>query len=154
MLPFQTGARPGTPVVAVAAPEATPIERQDMTDQPTLSDAAGAAVRDLLADGDIDVTSWTDLERLPREMDALAVQYAEIFGYARTWVCQRAGFEPSPVCLLRPLAEAMEALTEVLGVVERVGRTHWDDLHDAVVATTADLKTVDQWVADALPVVA
>lgn len=125
-----------------------------MTDDTTLRDVADAVAGDLLADGDIDVKSWTDLEHLPREMDALAAQYAAIFGYARTWVCQRAGFEPSPVCLLRPLAELMDVLAGVLGVVERVGRDHWDDLHDGVVATTADLRTVDEWVADALPVVA
>ena len=125
-----------------------------MTDDITLRDVSDAVTRDLLADGDIDVTSWTDLEHLPAEMDALAGQFAEIFGYARTWVCQREGFEPSPVCLLRPLAELMDVLVGVLGVVERIGRDHWDDLHDAVVAITADLRTVDQWVADALPVVA
>ncbi|NYJ02760.1 hypothetical protein HNR19_003458 [Nocardioides thalensis] len=125
-----------------------------MTDDLSPSGVADAVASDLLADGDIDVTSWTDLEHLPREMDALAAQYAEIFGYARTWVCQRAGFEPSPVCLLRPLAELMDVLTSVLGTVERVGRDHWDDLHDGVVATTADLRTVDAWVADVLPVVA
>lgn len=125
-----------------------------MIDEPTLRDVAGAVAGDLMADGDIAVTSWTDLERLPREMDALAAQYSEISRYARGWVCQRAGFEPSPVCLLRPLAEAMDVLADVFTVVERVGSDHWDDLHEAVVATTADLRAVDQWVADALPVVA
>lgn len=134
MLLFQVEARLGTAPVTVAVPEATD-ERHDMTDE-------------------IDVTSWTDLEHLPREMDVLAAQYADIFGYARSWVCQRVGFEPSPVCLLRPLAELMDVLAAAVSVVERVGRDHWDDLHDAVVATTADLQAVDQWVADALPVVA
>lgn len=123
------------------------------TDRTTPGDVAVAVLGDLVADGDIDVTSWTDLENLPREMDALSDQYGEIFGYARRWVCRRAGFEPSPVCLLRPLAESMDVLSEVFGLVEGVGRRHWDDLHDAVVATTVDLRTVDQWVADALPVV-
>src|SRR3546814_10071990 len=55
------------------------------------------------------------------------------------------GFEPSPVCLLRPLAETMDVLVDVFAAVEGLGRRHWDDLHDAVVATTADLRTVDQW---------
>lgn len=103
---------------------------------------------------DIEVSAWTDLERLPRAMDGLAAQYAEILAYARSWVCQRAGFEPSPVCLLRPLAEAVDLLSDAFAVVERVGRDHWDDLHDGVVATAADLRTVDGGVAAAFPEVA
>jgi hypothetical protein len=124
-----------------------------MSEEITPGDVAGAVLGDLAADGDIDVTSWTDLEHLPREMDALAEQHAAIFGYAKQWVCQRAGFEPSPVCLLGPLAESMDLLVDVFAAVEDLGRRHWDDLHDAVVATTADLRTVDQGVADVLPVV-
>lgn len=116
--------------------------------------AGGAIGADLMTDGDLDVTAWADLESLPVRMDELAEQYAEIFRYARTWVCQRAGFEPSPVCLLRPLAEVMDLLADLFGYVEEVGRRHWDDLHDAVVETTREVRSLDQTVADLLPVVA
>ena len=115
---------------------------------------ADAVLTDLLADGQIDVTSWTDLEGLPAEMDALAEQASAIVAHARTWVCQRAGFEPSELCLLRPLAELMDLVAGAFGAVGMLARADWTDLTDGVRATTADLRAVDQWVADNLPVVA
>ena len=55
-----------------------------------------------MAERDIDIPAWTDLDRLDEDMALLAGQLVEITRYARTRVCQRAGFEPSPLCLLRP----------------------------------------------------
>lgn len=113
-----------------------------------------SVVDDLARDGDIDVTSWTDLEGLPDDMAALDAQYSAITEHATTWVCQRAGFEPSPVCLFRPLAEVMDLLAEAFGWTQRLVADEWADLRAGVAATTADLQAVDQMVADALPVVA
>ncbi len=109
---------------------------------------------DLMSDGDIDVTSWTDLEGLPDDMAALDAQFAALTEHATTWVCQRAGFEPSDLCLFRPLAEAMDWLAAAFGWTRRTVADEWSDLQAGVAATTADLRTVDQMVADALPVVA
>lgn len=133
-----------------------------MTDHPFTPDAVGvvheglddALADDLLDDGDIDVTSWTDLDGLPGDIDVLAAQAREVFAHARTWVCQRAGFEPSPVCLLSPLAELMDLLAQGFSEVEGCAVRDWESIRSAVVATTADLKAVDQLVADRLPVVA
>jgi hypothetical protein len=116
--------------------------------------AVGAVLTDLAQDGDIDVTSWTDLDGLPADIDVLAAQAHEIFEHARTWVCQRQGFEPSPLCLLGPLAELMDLLAHGFTEVERIAVGDWRSIRDAVVATTADLKAVDQLVAEWLPVVA
>ena len=102
----------------------------------------------------IDITSWADLDGLPADLDVLAAQAHEIFEHARTWVCQRGGFEPSPVCLLSPLAELMDVFAQGLTEVERVAVADWKSIRDAVVATTSDLKAVDQLVAEWLPVVA
>ena len=118
------------------------------------SDAVVAVLTDLVEDGDIDITSWTDLDGLPGDIDVLAAQAHQIFEHARTWVCQRAGFEPSPVCLLAPLAELMGVFAQGFTEVERIAVADWHSIRDAVVATTADLKAVDQMVADWLPVVA
>ncbi len=118
------------------------------------TDAVVAAVTDLVDDGDIDITSWTDLDGLPDDIDVLAAQAHEIFEHARTWVCQRGGFEPSPICLLAPLADLMDVFANGFGEVEQVAVADWQSIRDAVVATTADLKAVDQMVADWLPVVA
>lgn len=122
-----------------------------------MTDASGAVdavLSDLVDDGDIDITSWTDLDGLPDDIDLLADQARAIFEHARTWVCQRAGFEPSPVCLLSPLADLMDLFAAGFSEVEQLAVADWRSIRDAVVATTADLKAVDQMVADRLPVVA
>lgn len=125
-----------------------------MTDHSPTTDVVDAVLTDLVADGDIDITSWTDLDGLPADIDVLAAQAHEIFEHARTWVCQRGGFEPSPVCLLAPLAELMDVFAQGFTEVERLAVADWQSIRDAVLATTADLKAVDQLVADWLPVVA
>lgn len=119
-----------------------------------MSDTVDAVLADLVDDGDIDITSWTDLDGLPEDIDVLEGQARAIFEHARTWVCQRAGFAPSPVCLLAPLAELMEVLAAGFNEVEERAVADWRSIRAAVVATTADLKAVDQMVADWLPVVA
>lgn len=101
----------------------------------------------------IDVTSWTDLAGLPDDMASLSAQFSEICDHARRWVCQRDGFEPSPVCLLRPLAEFLDLLTGAVDTTERVVRAEWGDLTAGVVETTRDLRQLDQVVADRLPLV-
>jgi hypothetical protein len=122
-----------------------------MTD-PSGSLAAGAAA-DLLHDGAIDVTSWTDLAGLPDDMATLDAQFARICDHARSWVCQRRGFETSPVCLLRPLADILDLVADGVDATERLVREEWADLSAGVRSTSADLRTVDQIVADALPMV-
>lgn len=125
-----------------------------MTDHSDATDAVGAVVDDLVADGDIDVTSWTDLDGLPADIDVLADQAHEMFEHARAWVCQRGGFEPSPICLLAPLAELMDVFAQGFTEVEQIAVADWRSIRDGVAATTADLKAVDQLVADWLAVVA
>lgn len=125
-----------------------------MTDHLRTTDVLSAVLTDLVDDGDIDITSWSDLDGLPGDIDVLAAQAREIFAFARSWVCQRAGFEPSPVCLLGPLADLMDVFAQGFSEVEQRAVADWRSIRDAVVATTEDLKAVDQMVADRLPVVA
>ena len=125
-----------------------------MTDHSGTTDAVGAVVADLVDDGDIDITSWTDLDGLPADIEVLAAQAHQLFEHARTWVCQRRGFEPSPVCLLAPLADLMDVFAHGFAEVERIAVDDWQSIRDAVVAATGDLKAVDQLVADWMPVVA
>lgn len=102
----------------------------------------------------IDIPSWTDLAALPDDMDTLADQLTSLTRYARRWVCQTAGFEPSPLCLLRPLAALMDAVAGAFGDLERVALDDWAELRAAVVDTSADLRALDLHVADLLPAVA
>lgn len=85
------------------------------------------------ASAEVFVEEWVDLRRLPLVMDDVADQAARIVGHATTWVASRSGFEPSPVCLLRPLAEAMDL---VRWAFERAGREfaeEWSDVRAGVV---------------------
>lgn len=102
-------------------------------------------------DGSIEVTSWTDLAGLAEDMAALEAQFRAICDHARRWVCNPAGFRPSPVCLLQPLGEVMEWLATGFDEAERFVSAEWADLIDGVESATADLQALDRVVADALP---
>ena len=119
-----------------------------------MTDLADALATDLTADGDLDVTSWTDLAGIGAEIDVLAGQLTDVARFAQQWVCQRAGFEPSPVCLLRPLGGLMDLLADGFRDLQHAALEDLADLRTGVLETTADLKAVDRRVADALPVVA
>lgn len=102
----------------------------------------------------IDIASWADVAGLPGDMDLLADQLTAITRHARRWACQREGFAPSSLCLLRPLADVMDVLADAFLDLERVALEDWADLRAGVRAAVADLTTVDACVADRLPVVA
>ena len=123
-------------------------------DSPVSADLAEDVAADLAADGDIDITAWTDLAGLPDDIDVLAAQLSAIAGHARQWVCQGAGFEPSQLCLLRPLADVMDLLAAGFSELEQVGVDDLADIRSGVEDTTADLQAIDDWVAEAFPVVA
>ncbi|MBM0126049.1 hypothetical protein [Pimelobacter simplex] len=97
---------------------------------------------------------WADLDRLDDQMAELAGQAAELTSYARRWVCQRAGFEPSPLCLLRPLAELMDLLADGFGELRDLALEDWADLRHDLVLTRQDLRAVDDGVVGLMPVVA
>lgn len=107
-----------------------------------------------MADRDIDIASWHDLTRLDEDMAFLADQLRSVTRYARTWVCQRDGFEPSPLCLLRPLAPLLDVVADGFLELERLGLADWADLRDGVAGTGDDLRGLDLAVRDRLPVVA
>jgi hypothetical protein len=93
------------------------------------------------------VQDWTDLEELPGVLDELAAQGEELLAHAVRWVANRAGFEPSPVCVLRPLAEAMDLLAAGIGRFGRGWSSQWADLRDGVDRSAAELAAADRHVA-------
>jgi hypothetical protein len=100
---------------------------------------------------DLFVTDWDDLRRLPGVLDETADQAAAITAHAVRWVARPDGFEPSPVCLLRPLAEAMGV---VRAAFEASGRTAVDalaDLRHGVEVATRELEASDAAVPGCLP---
>ncbi|HET9421039.1 MAG TPA: hypothetical protein VFO49_07875 [Nocardioides sp.] len=102
----------------------------------------------------IEVTTWVELRELPAAMDRFAEQLGHITHHAVTFVCRRDGFEPSPTCVLRPLAEAMDPLRAGCETVGRWFADDWADLRAGVAAAVEDLGATDDRVAAAFPVVA
>lgn len=117
------------------------------------SELAATTAADIVHDGTIDVTSWTDLAGLPDDMAVLDDQFRQICDHARQWACNKAGFAPSPVCLLQPLGAFLDGLAEAVTAAERLVHGEWDDLATGVASTTGEMRALDQYVADALPVV-
>ncbi len=101
----------------------------------------------------IEVAAWADLRALPGAMDALEAQLDDVVRHARGWVCSREGFEPSPACLLRPLAELMDLLDDAFAEAGRRFADQWQDVRDGVVVAATDLSDTDAEVARCMPVV-
>jgi hypothetical protein len=102
----------------------------------------------------IEVAAWSDLRELPVAMDAYAAQAGAIVDHAEAWMCRRDGFEPSPACVLRPLAEAMDPLRVGCAEVGRWFAADWADLREGVLAAAEELRTTDERVAGSFPEVA
>ncbi|MEV7430390.1 hypothetical protein AB0N29_12305 [Nocardioides sp. NPDC092400] len=92
---------------------------------------------------DVLVTDWEDLRRLPGVLDEAAGQAGDITAHAVRWVAQREGFEPSPVCLLRPLAEAMDAVRAAFEAAGRTAVAGLADLRQGVESAARDLEASD-----------
>lgn len=95
----------------------------------------------------IEVGAWSDLRTLPGAMDELGAQLDDVVGHARAWVCNPDGFQPSPVCLLRPLAEVVGVLDEVFAEVGERFAEQWDRVRAGLVVATAGLSSTDADVA-------
>ena len=102
----------------------------------------------------IEVTTWVELRDLPAAMDRFATHFGDIIDHAVAWVCRRDGFEPSPACVLRPLAEAMDPLRAGCESVGRWFADDWADLRAGVATAVDDLDATDDRVAMGFPVVA
>lgn len=90
------------------------------------------------------VREFDDFRHLLTAYDEVGAQRLELSGYAGRWVCDRAGFEPSPACVLRPLAEAMEVVrTGFEELADEFGR-RWAAHRDAVAASERCLRTAER----------
>lgn len=100
------------------------------------------------------ITSWAGLAALRRDTDRLADDLRATTTYARQWVCQREGFEPSAICLLRPLAALMDRLAEGFLALEERALADWADLQAGVDLVSGELRGLDDAVVDAFRAVA
>ena len=92
---------------------------------------------------DVWIDDFDDLDRVAQAMDQVGDQAQQLGDFMRTWVCRRAGFETSDLCLLRPLGgvvgEVAAAFDDFVG---RVG-TDWRELAAGVLATRRALADAD-----------
>jgi hypothetical protein len=95
------------------------------------------------ASAEVHVEDWGDLRRLPRVMDEVGDQVDRIVEHATTWVANPAGFEPSPVCLLRPLADAMGPLARAFADLGREFGEQWAQVREGVVVAERELTASD-----------
>jgi len=100
---------------------------------------------------DLLVTDWEDLRRLPGVLDETATQATQITAHAVRWVARRDGFEPSPVCLLRPLAEAMEVVRSAFECAGRTTVAALADLGHGVEVAARELEASDAAASGCLP---
>ncbi|WP_182524594.1 hypothetical protein [Nocardioides dongkuii] len=89
------------------------------------------------------VERWDDLRRLPGVMDEVGAQADQVVRHATTWVASRRGFEPSPVCLLRPLAEAMDLVAWAFESAGRELAEQWAEVRAGVVLAERALASSD-----------
>ena len=100
--------------------------------------------------GEVFVEQWLDLRALPEVMDEVAGQADAVVRHAITWVARPDGFEPSPVCLLRPLGEAMDLVAAAFEEVGRAFAGQWGEIRSGVLSATAALEQAEACaVADA-----
>jgi hypothetical protein len=92
----------------------------------------------------IEVATWAHLATATAAMDDVADDLSAILAFAITWMCRRDGFAPSPVCLLRPLAEAMDVAAAALEEGGRRYLADWQRLRDGVNAAAGELRGSDE----------
>lgn len=92
---------------------------------------------------EIAVEQWGDLLSLPEVMDVLGGQLDQIAEHLDTWMCNDAGFEPSPVCLLRPLGALLRLVADGFAEVKDAFDAQWAADREGVVTATELLRGED-----------
>lgn len=88
---------------------------------------------------DLALASWDHLDDLATAGADLAEQAAAVVAHTVTWALRPDGFEPSPVCVLRPLAAALDPLADVVRALGRRLDEQWTDLDAGLRRTAQDL---------------
>ncbi|MGI8523646.1 MAG: hypothetical protein ACR2K3_10120 [Nocardioides sp.] len=89
------------------------------------------------------VREFEDFRHLLAAYDEVGAQRHELTRYADRWVCDREGFEPSPACVLRPLAEAMDVVRAGFEeLADEFGR-RWATHREAVAASERALHAAE-----------
>jgi hypothetical protein len=98
--------------------------------------------------GQIDIESIPRMRGLIEAMQTPAAEGGELMEYATTWVTQKDGFEPSPVCALRPFARAMEAMESAFNDAFSTYQQRWTGLTEGVARSLVDFEVTEGKVTD------
>ena len=96
----------------------------------------------------IEVAAWDELEQLAGAMGEVGEEMARTTAYAVAWMCRPDGFDTSPVCLLRPLAEVLERVGEAFEEAGRRWGDDWRREQEATSAAARDLRLGDERARD------
>jgi hypothetical protein len=89
------------------------------------------------------VREFDDFRHLTTAYDEVGAQRLDLSRYVGRWVCDREGFEPSPACVLRPLAEAMDVVRAGFEeLADEFGR-RWSRGRDAIMASERALRAAE-----------
>ncbi len=89
------------------------------------------------------IIRWGNLEKFYEELEKVGGQAADVETYAREQVFNRSGFD-YPLCVLKPLADAMDTMGDVFGDLRTTFDSRWVDLVSALESTAADARRADE----------
>ena len=85
-----------------------------------------------MSSGEIVIRNLDVMRDLIDKMQETGSQGYGIVNYTSTWVCQKDGFETSPVCALRPFAAAMDVIEEAIDDAFFTFQARWSALTSGV----------------------
>lgn len=99
----------------------------------------------------LEVGAWSDLDDLAAALDLLEHHVGTITRFARAEVCDPDGFEPSPVCVLRPLVPVLHRVEEAFADLGDLLGSRVEHLRTGVLVATGRLVDADLGAAALLP---
>ncbi len=100
--------------------------------------------------GDIRISDLDTMRDLIDSMQTTGGQGFDLVDYTKTWVTQKGGFEPSPVCALRPFAAAMDLVEEALDDAFWTFQSRWSALTEGVAHAVVDFQKTEGNVVDSV----
>lgn len=88
------------------------------------------------------IIRWGNLDKYYADLETVGAQAGDIEKYAREQVFSKAGFD-FPLCVLQPLADAMDAMGDVFGGLKEDFDSRWDGLVSALRMAAREIERVD-----------
>jgi hypothetical protein len=93
--------------------------------------------------GELWISNESDMFSLQTAMSEVGTQAITIETYVDQWVCQKDGFEPTDICVLKPLAAAMDALKGAFDQGVTTFFDRWDSVREEAARAVQDIERQD-----------